>query len=461
MSEMRAAVTRREWLAAAGAAVTNAQTGKTGDRPNLLYIMTDQQCADAFSAAGCADVRTPAIDSIARRGVRFTEAYCSNPLCVPARTSMLTGLMPQESGVTYNNLKLPVNASAFMGSVMSGAGYDCGYFGKWHVPVPVADKERHGFATIAHTAANGVDSLAPDASIEFLRRSRSKPFLLVSSFVNPHDICEWARGTKGKDGPYVEPPSPAQCPALPANFAITEHEPDVIRQVQARDSSAYPTRDWSDEKWRQYRFAYYRLIERVDAHIGRILDVLRETGQDRNTVIIFASDHGDGNAAHHWNQKQVLYEESARVPFIVAAPGTKAAGRVDSRHLVASCLDLIPTMCDYAGVTIPEGLKGLSLRAPAEGRMPKKWRDEVVAETEFCTFNKSYEIEGRLLRTGPWKYIAYSEGKLREQLFDMRTDRGEMRNLAVLTRHRADLEQCRRKLAAWCEGAGDRFRVPA
>ncbi len=453
-------MTRREWITIAGAGALGAQTKDAGQRPNILYIMTDQQCAEALSAAGCRDVRTPAIDSIARRGVRFTEAYTSNPLCVPARTSMLTGLMPHQNGVTYNTLQVPVIASTFMGKLLSDAGYDCGYFGKWHVPVPVTETERHGFSTIAHTAPNGVDSLIPDASIEFLKRSRTKPFLLVSSFVNPHDICEWARGTKGKDGPYVEAPSPAECPQLPANFAIPDHEPDVIRQVQAQDTANYPTRGWSDDRWRQYRFAYYRLIERVDAQIALILNTLRETGQDRNTVIIFASDHGDGNAAHRWNQKQVLYEEPVRVPFIVAAPGSPAAGRVNSRHLVASCLDLIPTMCDYAGIAVLSALQGRSLRALAGGRMPKTWREELVAETEFCTFNKSSGIHGRLLRSGSLKYIAYSEGRLREQLFDLRRDRGEMNNLVVSAAYQGQLEACRRKLEAWCENTGDRFTLP-
>lgn len=442
-------------LAAASAAAASATAAQP--RPNLLYIMTDQQCAEAFSAAGCPDVRTPAIDRIARAGVRFTEAYCSNPLCVPARTSMMTGLLPQQNGVTYNNLKLPVKSSTMMGRVLADAGYETAYFGKWHVPVLPKDTERHGFQTMAHTAANGVDAQVPDASIEFLRRTHSKPFLLVSSFVNPHDICEWARGTAGKDGPMVEAPPPERCPALPANFAIPDREPEVIRRVQAMDNSAYPTRAWQADKWRQYRHAYYRLIERVDAHIGRILDTLEETGLARNTVIVFASDHGDGNAAHHWNQKQVLYEETARVPFLIAHPGHTKGGTVDRRHLVSSCIDLIPTFCDYAGVPTPEGLPGLSLRRIAEGRKPRQWRQELVTQTEFCTFNRSYGIHGRLLRMGNWKYVVYSEGANREQLFDVAKDRGEMNNLAGQGSHRRQLAACRERLAAVCRKYGDNF----
>jgi choline-sulfatase len=353
-----------------------------------------------------------------------------------------------------------VTSETFLGRIFSDAGYDCGYFGKWHIPVPVTDIQRHGFETIAHTAANGVDATVTPASAEFLRRKRSRPFLLVSSFVNPHDICEWARGTAGKDGPYVEPPAPEQCPALPANFPIPEHEPDVIRSVQARDGSAYPTRGWLPDKWRQYRYAYYRLIERVDAQIGGILSVLRETGQDRNTVVVFTSDHGDGNASHQWNQKQVLYEEPARVPFIVSWKGRTTAGRTDTRHLVSTCLDLIPTLCDYAGIGVPPGLRGRSVRGLAEGGRPASWREELVTQTEFCTFNKTYGIHGRMLRTDSLKYVVYSEGRLREQLFDLAEDRGEMRNLAVAKEHGARLADCRKRLAAWCESSGDPFKVP-
>jgi choline-sulfatase len=452
-------LTRREWITGAVATPAIAQT-RQDSRPNLLYIMTDQQCAEAFSAAGCRDLHTPAMDSIARNGMRFREAYCSNPLCVPSRTSMLTGRMPHETGITFNDTRSEVVSDTFLGRIFTDAGYDCGYFGKWHVPVPVKDVARHGFSSIAHTAGNGVDAHVTPASIEFLRRKRDQPFLLVSSFVNPHDICEWARGTAGKDGPYVEPPEPGRCPSLPANFAIPDHEPDVIRSVQARDKSAYPTREWEPDKWRQYRYAYYRLIERVDAQIGGILEALRETGQDRNTVIVFASDHGDGNAAHRWNQKQILYEEPARVPFIVSWPGHTKGGEVDSSHLVSTSLDLIPTLCDFAGVKIPVELRGRSVRPLAEGKPPQQWRNELVTQTEFCAFNRTYGIHGRMLRMGKWKYVAYSEGKLREQLFDLSNDRGEMQNLAVAKQHRATLGECRKRLAGWCRSNGDAFDPP-
>jgi arylsulfatase A-like enzyme len=259
----------------------------------------------------------------------------------------------------------------------------------------------------------------------------------------------------------VEPRAPEQCPSLPANFAIPENEPDIIREIQARDDRAYPSRGWTEGKWRQYRYAYYRLIERVDAQIGKILDALRESGQDRNTVIIFASDHGDGNAAHRWNQKQVLYEEPARVPFIVSWPSRTPAGRTDSTHLVSSCIDLIPTMCEFAGITPPRNLRGRSVASLALGRPANGWRTEVVSQTEFCGFGNSFGVHGRMLRTGSLKYVVYSEGKLREQLCDLKKDRGEMNNLAVSPRHVRELTMCREKLARWMDEHGDRFDIPS
>jgi len=456
-------VNRRSFVSLAGAAAAlPLSSAAPVTRPNILYIMTDQQWANTMSCAGNADLRTPAMDSLAADGVRFEQAYCSNPLCVPSRTSMLTGKMPWETGVTINKTKHDLSAFPMMGTFLSGAGYDCGYFGKWHIPIPATDIRHHGFSTIEHARGAGVDADVPDASIQFLRRKRDKPFLMVSSFLNPHDICEWARGQAGKEGPYLEAPPPDKCPQLPANFAIPGHEPDIIREVQARDKSAYPTREWTPDKWRQYRWAYCRLTEAVDARIGLILNALKESGQYENTLIVFASDHGDGNAAHHWNQKQILYDEAARVPFVVSGYGVKKPGSVNKSHLVNAALDLIPTFCDYAGIATPSGLTGSSVRALVEGKKPSRpWRDSLVVHNEFCLFNKSHDVEGRMLRTRDYTYVAYSKGEQREQLTDVRKDPGEMHNLAVDKGHKQTLARHRRMLADACSGAGDRFIVPS
>jgi arylsulfatase A-like enzyme len=247
---------------------------------------------------------------------------------------------------------------------------------------------------------------------------------------------------------------------LPNNFAIPEHEPDIIRKIQHSSMSVYPSVDWTPEKWRQYRWAYYRLVEKVDGQIGQVLNLLRDTGVADDTLVVFTADHGDGTAAHHWNQKQVLYEEPTRVPFILSGRRFTKSGQVDHEHLVSTGLDLIPTLCDYAGIQKPKGLRGCSLRPLAEGKQVDSWRDYVVSETEFEYDKMATGIRGRMLRTRQHKYIVYSEGTLREQLFDLSADPGEMDNLAVDSSRKTLLEESRTRLRQWCRETGDNFEVP-
>jgi arylsulfatase A-like enzyme len=135
---------------------------------------------------------------------------------------------------------------------------------------------------------------------------------------------------------------------------------------------------------------------------------------------------------------------------------------VDRTHLVSSGLDLLPTLCDWAGVEPPKIQRGLSVRALAEGREPKTWRDEVVAETAFSTRGGgAFGVKGRMVRTAKYKYVAYSEGRLREQLFDLEKDPGEMANLAMNVQYRDALNDHRRRLAAWCRQTQDAFEIPA
>ena len=181
---------------------------------------------------------------------------------------------------------------------------------------------------------------------------------MVASFINPHDICQWARSQPLPWGPIDDDVATKDCPSLPANFAVPPFEPELLRIVQGLNPSIYPVRNWPDEHWRHYRHAYYRLVEKVDAQIGTILDALRETRLEENTVVIFSSDHGDGHGAHKWNQKTALYEECVRIPFIVSFKGVTDPGRVGATHLVSSGLDLFPTLCDYAGIEPPRSLPG-------------------------------------------------------------------------------------------------------
>jgi len=423
------------------------------ERPNILFIFTDQQSAYAMSCAGNADLNTPAMDSLAETGARFENAYCTQPLCTPARASLFTGLMPHECGINSNGQPIREHLrDQELGKVLTRAGYECVYGGKWHVP-EIAIPEGHGFRNIAGFG----DTHLADRCIEFLKQDHDQPFFLVASFDNPHNICEWARSQRLPWGPIDDVPT-QDCPNLPANFAIPAFEPGAIRIEQAEFREVHSTWDFSDEHWRHYRHAYYRLCEKVDAEVGKILDALREQGLEDNTLVVFSSDHGDGHGAHHWNQKSVLYEEVVRIPFIVSLKGVTRPGHVDS-HLVSNGLDLFPTLCDYAGVEVPDGLKGRSVRPLIEGGDGVDWRDDLAVVTYFDV--PHYRgTKARMLRTQRYKYAVYSWGLYREQLTDLENDPGEMVNLAVETRYADVLQEHRDRLARWCKENDDRFDVP-
>ncbi|MBC9797754.1 sulfatase-like hydrolase/transferase [Sinomicrobium sp. FJxs] len=430
-----------------------------GDRPNILFIMTDQQTAAAMEVAGNSYLKTPNMNWLADHGVRFSRAYCPQPLCTPSRVSMFTGRMPHKTGVTINagpGQELPARWE-MLGKIVQKAGYKTGYVGKWHMPVNIANKEHHGFDYIENTTrSDWKDASIPSYAARFLKANKDRPFFLVTSFENPHDICEWARGEKLRSDELKNAPAPGECPPLPPNYAIPDHEPDIIRAQQV-DFKTYPTVGWPEDRWRQYRWAYYRLVEKVDYYIGRVLESLRRNKLFDNTVIIFTSDHGDGNAAHQWNQKQVLYEESVRVPFIIAGPGVRRNTTADL--LVNTGLDIFPTVCDFTGAQLPAGLRGISLRPGAVRDNTGISRSFTVSETEFALNDKSMGIRGRAIITGKYKYIVYDKGELKEQLFDLAGDPGEMNNLVFSEKHKKILSELRKQLTRWCEETGDEFDI--
>lgn len=445
-------------LAAAGA--VGATNEPAGQRPNILYIFTDQQFAGAMSCAGNPYVKTPAMDSLAANGMRFTEAYTASPVCSPARASMLTGLYPHEHGVIVNDLPIRADRlSVCIEHLMAARGYECLYAGKWHLPggrtLSEADLKRHPYRVLSAIS----DTAVSDACVRFFAEKRDRPFFLVASYLNPHDICEWPKPLeKGKPVSQVENPPP-----LPPNFAVPANEPRIMRgRYMSRHTQQQAL---TGPLWRQYLAAYYRCIEEVDAQIGKLLAALRAAGLEDKTVIFFSSDHGDGMAAHQWLQKCTHYEEATRVPFIVSYKGVTKAGAMDKTHLVASCQDFYATALDYAGASVPAGCSGRSVRVLAEGGKVKSWRDQIVSEI-WVPGNRPKQGEawtsawGRMVRTTRYKYALYNEGEHREVLLDMENDRLEMHNLATVPKYEAVLKEHRRRLAEWCKATKDEAFMP-
>jgi arylsulfatase A-like enzyme len=474
---------RREFITATAAAAaglvleskTSVFSSDRGGRkrPNILFIMTDQQHAGMMSCTSNRWLKTPAMDKLAASGIRFERAYACNPVCIPNRFSLQTGLMPSSIGMSQNGDSAQAEVTDIMirqslGRLFRKAGYETVYGGKVHFPRKMKGVQNLGYRNLTGNSRQGL----ADACAKFIKEPHTKPFFLFASFINPHDICYMAindfnraqgkapidnidsrtceavldrvRETGDIDD-FVE----EHCPELPANHDVPENEPECImdKYINPRPFQAYTRKKWTKNQWRLHRWAYCRLTEMVDRKIGILLDALREAQIEDNTLVVFTSDHGDMDSAHKLEHKQVLYEESVRVPFIMSYKGIISKGLVDNAHLISNGLDLLPTLCDYAGIEIPKGLPGRSLRPLAEGKNPDKWRDFVVSESQ----------NGRMLRTERFKYCIYDSGKNCEQLIDLKNDPGEMTNLANIEDYKKVLDSHRQLLCQWVERTSDKI----
>ncbi len=438
-------------------------------RPNILLVTTDQQFADAMSCVmGREYINTPNIDSLAASGMLFTKAYCANPLCVPNRTSIFTGRYPHEHGKQINSTKaIDVKEFPNIGMVLRKAGYSTGYFGKWHLPYPFkrSTAQQSGY----DETFDALDYEIAEPTIEFIKKNRDRPFFVVFSLMNPHNICQYGRSQPLPDGDIGEVPAARKCPPAPANLEKARNQSDALEAVwRARLRAKYrnsekrmfaPLELWGADDWRKYRWAYYRMVELLDKEIGKVLSTLRRAGLQENTVIIFTSDHGDGIGAHRWSQKNMFYDETARIPFIISQQAATKVGTSD--YLVNNGLDIMPTICDYAGAKVPPSCKGVSLKGIAEGRKPPKKRKYVACSTHFVqdlrADGKPIDLQGRMIRTTDYKYYIFDQGKQPEMLIDMKNDPGEMENLVGNPDYKKVLDEHRRMFAKYKKASGDSF----
>lgn len=466
----------------AAAAAADAQSRPAG-RPNILFIISDQHTHDIMSCCGCDWVKTPNLDRLAAMGTRFTAAHVAYPLCVPSRAAIMTGHPPHQSEAD------PTKYPESLGRMMRQAGYETAYFGKWHVGKTKIDsvKEWHGFETAKEFGQH--DAQTSEGALAFLKQRHDRPFFVVASYLNPHDCCEYARaqtmdlyaqrskrdGTplpaylagiedrvRMRNGAVDVNPPIEICPPLPKNHQPCSDEAEVaVKARHPRSGLAafgHPTESWTDNDWREYRWGYARLVEKMDDEVGRLLDALEQAGQLDNTVIVYTNDHGDGIGAHKWNQKWSFYEEPVRAPLIISWKGKTPARTAGP--LINTGLDLLPTFCDYAGAQPPQGLLGLSIRPfTREKGLPANPREHKYVVSEMGPENSS--ARGRMVRSGRFKYIVYTQGANREMLFDMQEDPGEMKNLAVDAACKDVLADHRALLAEWRQATDDAAYPPA
>lgn len=420
--------------------LANSIPGSEGkdNQPNILLILTDQQHIDTISAAGCPSTHTPAMDRIVRAGTTFMQSHSTNPVCSPARSSILTGRPTTETGIQTNGKR--IQGMPNIGQWFSdNSDYFTVYSGKWHLP----EGSSHfipGFKVIS-TMKGGVGVLC-DASIStactgFIRNySKKNPFLMVASFLQPHDICEWLRINADNNEKLPYPELKDKLPDLPDNFDYVPDEPEYMKNTRANRE---PGRGkWSADHWRYYRWSYYRHIEMVDREIGTILDALDETGLAENTLIILTSDHGEGMGHHQMVRKNILYDEMVKVPFVISCPGKISADKIDDTHLVTG-LDIMPTLCDYAGIKPPDKQRGLSLRPVLEDP-GSTFRDFIVSEAPGN--------RGRMVRSTRFKLIVYYKDPA-GLLFDMIEDPGETRNLYHDPKHTKVVKEHKKMLLEW------------
>ncbi len=436
------------------------------ERPNILLIFADQLAWRALPAHGDTFAQTPNIDRIAQRAVRFGEAYTPCPLCQPARAAYWTGRYPHETGVLSNGRKHHVpnvpEALPTAGELFANAGYTTIHFGKRHDAGSL-----RGF-TLAELGQLPVDE-APawplnadtfydrhttEKAVEWLQRyDGDAPYLAVADLNNPHNICGWVGANAG---PHQDVPVEGPLPRLPDNFEDLDlgRRPRPVQYICCSHNRLSQAAAWTPENYQHYLRAYYHYLARVDAEIGCILDALEQRADAANTLTVFTADHGDGIAAHRMVTKQVSFiEETTHVPLMVAGPpGLVSEGR-DVTALV-SLLDLVPTLCDVAGVVPPSVMRGRSLRPWLEGNPADE--DGAYVASEWHTEWGFTISPGRMLRTERYKYTRYLEHD-GEELYDLANDRGETRTLVGDPAHAEALAAHRALLEAHVEATEDPF----
>jgi arylsulfatase A-like enzyme len=462
---------RRDFLRAAclgGASI--ALSPAAARRPNFLVLLTDDQRFDTVRALGHPEVRTPNMDRLAARGVAFTHACIQGGLvpavCMPSRAQLMTGrsvfrvhqqVIPQQDApgpsivtfpqrlreagyVTFGTGKWHNGPALFNRSFSHGGSI---FFGGMadHLKTPVFEYDPSGKYPKQNSRLAGEFSSRAFASeaVRFLKeRDRSKPFLTYVAFTSPHDPRMAPREFED-----LFPPSKV---TLPKNF-LPVH-PFDNGEMTVRDEMLAPVPRTADEI-RRHIAAYYAMIAEVDANIGRVLDALEQSGEAGNTYVIWAADNGLAVGQHGLLGKQNLYDHSLRVPMVIAGPGIPAGRRA---HSMCHLMDLCPTICELAGVPPPQPLDARSLR-PAFSNQSAPLRDVVVA---------AYRNVQRALRTDRWKLVLYNvEGRKTVQLFDLREDPLEMKNLAEDGAYAKRVAELKALLARELRAAGDTIDLDA
>jgi arylsulfatase A-like enzyme len=424
-------------------------------RPNIILIVTDDQRFDALGYAGNDIIHTPAMDELAEEGAYFRTALVTSPICSASRASIFTGLYERSHRYTFQSEQVGQEYMAqSYPALLNGAGYYTGFFGKFGVRHPQeaelfdvyesfhvgGEPDYRGYfykelegETVHLTRYTGQKAL------DFIQAApRDRPFALSLSFHAPHahDGAElqyfWQEEVEHLYRDIQIPP-----PLLKEDQYF-ERLPAAVREGFNRERWYW--RFDTPEKYQHSVKGYYRMVSGIDLEIARIREMLVETGRHENTVIILLGDNGYFLGERQLAGKWLMYDRSIRVPLIVHDPRSRTHRDVEE---MALNIDVPATILDLAGIDVPAGYHGKSLVPIVSGRSDGVGRDAVLIE-HLWEFPRIPPSEG--VRTREWKYLRYVNDVAHEELYDLRADPHESRNLAANPRHQETLAELRSKL---------------
>lgn len=457
------------------AAICVSQSSQAEERkPNVLLLMSDD-LNTALSGFGHPQCKTPRLDALAKRGVRFENMHCQYPVCGASRASLMTGLYPYTNGMLGNsgNLRKNLPDVVTLSQLFRNNGYRAGRVSKiYHMGIPreiIAGTADHDDAPSWDETVNikapeqnapgkktewspkdkgsqtftGVeastgdlkhaDGMAADAAIEFLKRNKDKPFFLGCGFVRPHV-------------PLVAPSKYFDLYDRDAMVApkVPEGDLDDVPKI-IRDYKSMGRYGVTPELHKGLLEAYYASVSYMDAQVGRVLDALDELGLRENTIVIFSSDHGYLLGHHNKFQKQHLFEESTRVPFILSVPWMSDSHGTASGHLT-ELVDLYPTVAGLTGLTPPASIQGQSLLPILKDPSTKLWTKNLA-----FTISRS---GGESIRTPDWRFTHWGFGTKGDELYDRKNDPNEFTNLAKDPKYADRLKQLKARLKTKRKEAG-------
>ena len=429
------------------------------ERPNVLLILVDDLRPD-LGAYGHPIVQSPGIDRLAATGMRFDRAYAQYPACNPSRTSLLTGLRPDTTGVLNNRTPFPSQLpglvslpqlfqdhgyfTASVGKVFHGSGrkgnrrarqaWDLEVFprsgkrapARSDEPMPRGHVGRYSWRMAPESEKGLQDARVANRAIEVLEQARNQTFLLAVGLTATHP--HFAAPARFFD---LYPVASIVPPPMPERSSVP-----LVATLHGWSEEG--SEEFSEEQKQELIRAYWACVSFVDAQVGKILDSLNRLGLSGNTIVALVSDHGYHLGEQGWWSKHTLYEASTRVPLILRAPGMGTTGS-SSRRLV-ELIDLYPTLAELAGLESPVGIEGRSL-VPLLDDPELDWKQAVFSQV---TVGRN---EGRSVRTENLRYTAWNKGQRAVELFDYASDPTENDRPGADPAYAAD----RRRLSALLE----------